>query len=108
MELGRQLGIRGFPTIIFIDKDGNDHIVYGSKPYKNYELAIKNLLPMSKKKFYDNSLHHLMTHYPSLTVKEYAELSDKNIIIAKQILDALSSSTVLKKTETKNGHLYSL
>ena len=108
LELGRQLGIRGFPTIIFIDKDGNDHIVYGSKPYKNYELAIKNLLPMSKKKFYDNSLHHLMTHYPSLTVKEYAELSDKNIIIAKQILDALSSSTVLKKTETKNGHLYSL
>jgi predicted DsbA family dithiol-disulfide isomerase len=108
LELGRKLGIRAFPTIIFIDVDGNDQIVNGSKPYKDYELAIKNLLPISKKKIYDDSLYHLMTHYPSLTVKEYAELSDKNIIIAKQILDALSSSNQLKKTVTKNGNLYSL
>lgn len=108
LELGRQLGIRGFPTIIFMNKDGKDQIVYGSKPYKDYELAIKNLLPISKKKFYDDSLNNLMTHYPSLTVKEYAELSNINILIAKETLEWLSNKNQLKKTVSKNGNLYSL
>lgn len=108
LELGRQLGIRGFPTIIFINEDGNEQLVYGSKPYKDYELAIKKLLPISKKKVYDTSLNNLMTHYPSLTVKEYAELSDKSIIMARQILDELHSNENLKRIETKNGNLYRL
>ena len=108
LELGRQLGIRGFPTIIFINEDGNDQIVYGAKPYADYELAIKKLLPISKKKPYNKSWENLIVHYQSLTLKEYAVLSDTNILIAQHTLDALSSSTVLKKKETKNGHLYSL
>ncbi|MDX1758010.1 MAG: DsbA family protein [Arenibacter algicola] len=106
MELGRQLGIRGFPTIIFIDEKGNDQIVYGARLYADYEKAIKKLLPISKKKYYDNSLNNLMSHYPSLTVKEYAELSNINILLAKQSLESLSSSNRLKKTVTKNGNLY--
>ncbi|WP_412560586.1 DsbA family protein [Winogradskyella sp. MIT101101] len=108
LELGRQLGIRGFPTIIFINEDGYEQLVYGSKPYKDYELAIKRFLPISKKKFYDNSLNNLMAHYPSLTVKEYAELSNINFLIAKETLEWLCSNNQLKKTETKNGNLYSL
>ncbi|WP_034260455.1 DsbA family protein [Altibacter lentus] len=108
LELGRQLGIRGFPTIIFIDEDGNEQLIYGSKPYTDYEMAIKKLLPTSKKNFYDDSLNNLMAHYPSLTVKEYAELSNINILVAKQTLESLSSKKQLKKTVTKNGNLYSL
>lgn len=108
LELGQQLGIRGFPTIIFIDEKGNEQLVYGSKSYKDYELAIKKLLPLSKKKHYDTSLYNLLSHYPTLTVKEYAELANKNIIIAKQILDELNKTAELKRTETKNGNLYSL
>lgn len=108
LDLGRQLGIRGFPTIIFIDENGNEQLVYGSKSYKNYEQAIKRLLPLSKKKHYDTSLNNLLSHYPTLTVKEYAELANKNIIIAKQILDELNKTAQLKKTETKNGDLYNL
>lgn len=108
VELGRQLGIRGFPTILFIDEDGNDQIVYGARDYASYELAIKKLLPLSKKKLYDNSLNNLMINYPSLTVKEYAVLTDTDILVAQNTLEALSSSNQLVKTETKNGHLYNL
>ncbi|HAB26891.1 MAG: dithiol-disulfide isomerase [Xanthomarina sp.] len=108
LELGRQLGIRGFPTIIFKDEKGNEQLVYGSKSYKDYELAINKLLPLNKKKHYDTSLNNLLSHYPTLTVKEYAELADKGIIIAKQMLDDLNRTGQLKRTETKNGNLYSL
>ncbi|WP_431136969.1 DsbA family protein [Psychroserpens mesophilus] len=108
LELGRQLGIRGFPTILFINEEGNDQIVYGAKPYADYELAIKKLLPISKKKPYNKSWENLIVHYQSLTVKEYAELSYINILIAKQTLESLSSNNQLKKTVTKNGNLYSL
>jgi|SRR5690606_32474546 len=108
LDLGRQLGIRGFPTIIFIDEQRNEQLVYGSKPYKDYELAIKKLLPISKKRYYDSSLNNLLSHHPTLTVREYAELADKNIIIAKQILDELSKTAQLKRKQTKNGNLYSL
>ncbi len=108
LELARQLGIRGFPTIIFIDEDGIEQKVYGARPYTDYEIAIQKLLPISKKTNYDTSLKNLFSLYPSLTVKEYAELADTNIIIAKQILDELHRTENLKRIETKNGNLYSL
>ncbi|QQX76042.1 MULTISPECIES: DsbA family protein [Aequorivita] len=108
LELARQLGIRGFPTIIFIDEDGIEQNVYGARPYTDYEIAIKKLLPISKKMYYDPSLNNLFSLYPSLTVKEYAELADTNIIIAKQILDELHRTENLKRIETKNGNLYSI
>src|SRR5690606_3154762 len=97
LELARQLGIRGFPTIIFIGEDGIEQKIYGARPYVDYEIAIKKLLPISKKTYYDTSLNNLFLCYPSLTVKEYAELADKNIIIAKQILDELHRIENLKR-----------
>ena len=36
LALARQLGVRGFPTIFFTDKDDNRFKVYGSKPYEVY------------------------------------------------------------------------
>ncbi|NLA63708.1 MAG: DsbA family protein, partial [Bacteroidales bacterium] len=33
LKLGKELGVRGFPTLFFIDESGNKEIVYGSRPY---------------------------------------------------------------------------
>lgn len=106
LAFGRQLGIRGFPSIFFIDHEGNQKFVYGSRPYADYEFALKELLPISKKTNYDTSWENLFTHFPSFTVKEFAVLSDENLIIAKQQLDGLNQQGSLKITKTKNGNLY--
>lgn len=106
LAFGRQLGVRGFPSIFFIDHEGNQKFVYGSRPYADYELAIKKLLPISKRKYYDPSLDKLLLHYPSLTVKEYAVLSNTNLILAKLMLENFYEKGILRKSETKNGNLY--
>lgn len=41
----REWGVRGFPTIYFIDGDDNRFKVYGSKPYQVYEDALLKLVP---------------------------------------------------------------
>src|SRR5690606_1859198 len=40
LNLGRRLGVRGFPTLFFTDDDNNQSLVYGFKPYEDYERAI--------------------------------------------------------------------
>src|SRR5690606_19125175 len=45
LALARQIGVRGFPTIFFTDKDDNRFKVYGSKPYEVYEQALLKLYP---------------------------------------------------------------
>ena len=48
LKLGKELGVRGFPTIFFTDKNGKTDKVYGSKPYEVYENAILALEPVAE------------------------------------------------------------
>src|SRR5690606_6954416 len=32
LKLGKELGVRGFPTMFFVDEKGNTELVYGTKP----------------------------------------------------------------------------
>lgn len=50
LKLGRELGVRGFPTIFFIDDAGNQETVYGTRPYAFYEMAILKLNPNASKR----------------------------------------------------------
>src|SRR5574343_1716731 len=43
LELSRDLDVRGFPTMFFVDTTGKREIVYGSKPYTSYVNAIQKL-----------------------------------------------------------------
>ena len=40
LKTARDYGVRGFPTIFFLDSAGNKETVYGSKHYTFYETAI--------------------------------------------------------------------
>jgi predicted DsbA family dithiol-disulfide isomerase len=55
LALARQLGVRGFPSIFFTDEDNNRFLVYGSKPYGQYEQALLKLYPDAVKKSIDTS-----------------------------------------------------
>ncbi|MBL7818613.1 MAG: DsbA family protein [Saprospiraceae bacterium] len=106
LNLARQLGVRGFPTLFFMDEQGNKLTLYGVKPYEQFERNIRALAVDALKKTYDKTPQSLFNHYPTLTTKEFAVLSDTSTEQAKQVLNQLFDQQRLKKVDTKNGALW--
>jgi len=108
LKLGKELGVRGFPTIFFIDNAGNKETVYGTRPYAFYEMAILKLNPNATKSEYSKNWETLFSIYPTLTAKEYSELSGTPRNESETILNELSEKGALKKFTTKNGSIWSI
>ena len=106
LELAQKLGVRGFPTMFFVDSSGNQEKVYGSKPFIVYEEAITRLQPSAKKNPYETDWKSLFTKYPTLTSREFSELSEVPRAEADAHLQKLSEAGQLDKLETKNGVLW--
>lgn len=108
LALGRELGVRGFPTMYFIDDAGNKEFVYGARPYPFYEMAILKLDPNATKSEYSKNWEELFAIYPTLTAKEFSELSGKPRVESETFLNELSTSGKLEKSTTKNGSIWEL
>src|SRR5690554_6124213 len=108
LKLGRELGVRGFPSMFFIDEAGNQEFVYGSKPYAFYEMAILKLNPDAKKSEYSKKWEDLFSIYNTLTAKEFSELSGTPRNESEQMLNELSDKGALEKFTTKNGSIWKL
>lgn len=108
LKLGRELGVRGFPTIFFIDMSGNREIVYGSRPYAFYEMAILKLNPNAIKNEYSKKWEALFSIYPTLTAKEFSELSGTPREESEKQLNELVASGNLEKHTTKNGSIWTI
>lgn len=108
LQLGRELGVRGFPSIFFVDESGNREFVYGSKPYSAYENAIQKLLPTAKKSAYDTTWRGLFSKFKTLTAKEFSVLSEMDRQESEQFLDNLTEEGRLEKYTTKNGAIWKL
>ncbi|WP_299392003.1 DsbA family protein [uncultured Gelidibacter sp.] len=106
LTLGRELGVRGFPTMFFLDEAGNKEFVYGTKPYVYYEMAILKLNPNVKKSEYSKNWEALFSTYHSLTAKEFSELSGTPRAESEQQLNELSNTGALEKLTTKNGSIW--
>lgn len=108
LNLGRDLGVRGFPTIFFVDTTGNREIVYGSKPYSAYVNAISKLDKNIKKFEYAKDWKSIFNRYHSLTVKEYSTIAEIPRDEAEIKLNELTSNGLLKRKDTKNGAIWTL
>lgn len=108
LKLGRELGVRGFPTMFFIDEAGNQEFVYGARPYPFFEMAILKLNPSATKSEYSKDWEKLFAIYPTLTAKEFSELSGKPRAESETFLNELSNDNKLKKTTTKNGSIWEM
>ena len=108
LKQGRALGVRGFPTLFFIDEHGNKELVYGSKPYAFYEVAVLKLAPDAIKKEYKKSYEELFSTYHSLTAKEYAELSGTPRGDSEAKLNDLVAQGKLEIHTIKNGSIWRL
>jgi putative protein-disulfide isomerase len=107
LSLARQLGIRGFPTIFFTDKDDNRFKVYGSKPYEVYEQTLLKLLPDAVKKTIDASIENLFNQYTTFTTKEFAAILGQTLNEAEASLISLNKQNRITRFESKKGPLWS-
>lgn len=108
LKLGKELGVRGFPCMFFLDDAGNQEFVYGSKPYAFYEMAILKLNPNIAKSEYAKNWDTLFSKYHSLTAKEFSVLSGTPRNESEELLNGLSDKGTLKKLTTKNGAIWTL
>ena len=106
LKLGKELGVRGFPTMFFVDDSGNKEIVYGSRPYALYEAAILKLNDSIKKSEYSKNWETLFSKYNSQTAKEFSELSGTPRIESEKVLNELSANGKLEKLTIKNGSIW--
>jgi predicted DsbA family dithiol-disulfide isomerase len=106
LKQGKELGVRGFPTMFFVDEKGNKEFVYGSKPYSFYEVAVLKLAPTANKSEYKKNWEDLFAKYQTLTAKEFSELSGMLRKDSEQFLNELILKGNLEKLTTKNGSLW--
>lgn len=108
LKLAREFGVRGFPTMFFLDGSSNKETVYGSKPYAFYEMAILKLQPEAHKSEYRKNWESLFAAYHSLTAKEFSALSGTPRQESEQFLDKLHAEGKLDKLQTKNGAIWKM
>jgi putative protein-disulfide isomerase len=108
LKLGKELGVRGFPTLFFIDTMGHKEMVYGSKPYNIFENALLKLFPTVSKTTYDKTWLSVFSKYHSLTAKEFSELTETPRNESEKYLDDLTVNGKLEKLTTKNGAIWKL
>jgi len=106
LKLGKQLGVRGFPTLFFTDTDNNQALVYGFKPYEDYEKSIKKVVPDAKRKEYDRSPLGVFSYFNTLMTKEFAVLTENSLESAEKILQGLLDEGKVRQFKSKNGVLW--
>jgi len=108
LKISRDFGVRGFPTLFFLDSTGNKETVYGSRPYAIYEAAILKVNSAIIKSEYSKNWETLFSKYNSLTAKEFSVLSGTPRIESGDLLNELSKKGKLEKLTTKNGSIWTL
>lgn len=108
LKLAREMGVRGFPTVFFVNEKGDKEIIYGSRAYPFYEMAILKLAPELVKKEYKKDWESIFSIYPTLTALEYSVLTGTPRKDSEELLNELTKQGRLNKLITKNGSVWSI
>lgn len=106
LNLARQMGVRGFPTLFFTDTTGNRLTLYGSRPYAQFEQNVRALFPEAARQAFETSPELLFSQYPTLTTREFSELSGLSRPAAETRLRELEAQGKCAVLSTKNGSLW--
>src|SRR5690606_4370309 len=106
LELAHSLNVRGFPTLFFTDRDGNQLKVYGFKPYSNFENTLLKLIENPSKNEITPTPDYLFGIYNTLTTNEFAILTDVSFEESQILLSEYSKSGKIKAFKSKNGFLW--
>lgn len=108
LKIARTYGVRGFPTLFFVNENGDQEMVYGTKPYQVYENAILKLNPKTTKAEYPKNETFLFQKFNSLTAREFAELAEYPREESEAKLNTWVDANKLSRFDTKNGSLWKL
>jgi putative protein-disulfide isomerase len=108
LELSRQLGVRGFPTFFITDAIGNRQVVYGFRPYEQFEAAIRHLQSEVDKQTIDTAGIAPWNYYPAWCTQEYAVLCGISHEAALKVLAEMQEQGKIKRTDSKNGPIWTL
>lgn len=108
LDFAKKSGVRGFPTIFIRGANGEEVMVYGFKPYSEFEKGIRKVYSDVEKVPYSKSYDGLFSKFSTLTTREYVELSDKSWEESERELEALKEKKILSKFETKNGVIWKI
>lgn len=106
LEISRQSGVRGFPTIVFYNDNGQQTVVYGLQPYKAYEEALLKVYPSAVKQTYSKDALILVNHFGSLMAKELSVLADISLSEAETRLKKLTSGGSITEIKSRKGSLW--
>ncbi len=106
LQLARKMGVRGFPTLFISNTGGDTELIYGFKPYMNLENGIRKVYAGAAKNDYPKDGKSLFNIYPSLTLREFAELGEISFEAADAALDALVKEGHISVSNTKNGAIW--
>ncbi|WP_160712787.1 DsbA family protein [Chitinophaga solisilvae] len=105
LQLRKEMGVRGFPSVFFVNADGTSELVYGAKPYQVFITALHKLLPAAQPRAYAKDIA-LFSYFPTLTTKEYAVLNDMSFEAAYEALEAFREQGKVSVLEAGKGHLW--
>ncbi len=69
LALAKKLGVRGFPTIFVTNAAGETEMIYGVKPYANFEAGVKKVFAGAQKVVYARDWESLFEVYRTLTLR---------------------------------------
>jgi predicted DsbA family dithiol-disulfide isomerase len=108
LNFAKSKGVRGFPTLFFVNDAGKQERLYGYKSYDRFEQIILNLHPGAKKALIDNSAENILSHYPTLTTKEFSLITERTKEESEKILEGLVNRNIAEKVSTRNGPIWKM
>lgn len=106
MELARQLGVKGFPTLIFSNALGKRETLQGAKPYAAFEQAIANVYPAANKQAYPADWQPIFARQATLATKEFAVIGNISMADANRQLETLAKEGKITKQSTTAGDIW--
>lgn len=106
LTLARSLGVRGFPTFIFSNAAGEQQVVYGARPYVQFETAVKAMKPDVIGKQLPSTLAELFKVHHSWCAEEVAVALNITHEHALQQLKQLQAKGELISVDTRNGSVW--
>lgn len=106
LTLVRSLGVRGFPMFIFSNAAGQRQVVYGARPYAQFEEAVKQLLPSATHNTRPSALPELFALHHSWCAEEVAVMLGLTHEAALAMLRAAEGRGELSGVHTRNGSVW--
>jgi predicted DsbA family dithiol-disulfide isomerase len=106
LTLARSLGVRGFPTFIFSNAAGERQVVYGARPYVQFEAAVKALKPDVMGKKLPTTITELFKVQHSWCAEEVAVMLGITHEASITQLKEAQAKGAITSVETRNGSLW--